>query len=81
MTERHDSVKQQLDRAERREAERVREKVAREVTPASQGPVGPHDVVGGPIPDPRTGGGHVDSDAAGLPGVPPERVRGGGKDG
>jgi hypothetical protein len=80
MTDRREDARQQLDRAEREEAKRVAEKVGADVAPASQGPVGPHDLVGGPMPDPRTGGSHVDSDAAGLPGVPPERVEKGGKD-
>jgi hypothetical protein len=72
-------AREQLERAEREEARRVAERVGADVGRATQGPVGPAEVVGGPMPD-RDGGTHADSDAAGIPGVDPERVRKGGKD-
>lgn len=61
------------------ESARVRERLAEEVEPASQGPFGPEEIVG-PIPEEQCGRRHANSDAAGIPGVPPERVRKGGSD-
>ncbi|HEX7127461.1 MAG TPA: hypothetical protein VF406_17020 [Thermodesulfobacteriota bacterium] len=78
MTDRRREAHEEIDRAEHEEARRVRERVARDVEPASQGPIGPADVAGGPVPEPLEGTPHADSDAAGVPGVPEERVRKGG---
>ncbi len=76
--ERRRAAQEGAEKAQRRESTRVRERVAEEVEPASQGPIGPAEAVG-PIEERREGR-YPDSDAAGLPGVPPERVRKGGSD-